>query len=81
VALGRDEQYSGATTVAFFGSVSARQGSRSCFEMFERRILRHSSLQSSGGQIIDATFVPVPSNAIPAKRTEIKCWEAAGKAG
>jgi IS5 family transposase len=37
------------------------------FEMFEE-YLRSQGLQAQGGQIIDATLVPVPRSAIPAMR-------------
>ena len=49
-----------ATTVAFFRDRLLKAGViEELFEMFES-YLRSQSLQARGGQIIDATLVPVP---------------------
>jgi IS5 family transposase len=60
VGLGLMNSIPDATTVAFFRERLRKAGViDELFEMFEI-YLRFQGLQARGGQIIDATFVPVP---------------------
>jgi IS5 family transposase len=59
-----------ATTVAFFRERLRKAGViEKLFELFEG-YLRSQGLQARSSQIIDASLVPVPNNAIPARRTK-----------
>ena len=70
VGLGLKNRIPDATTIAFFRERLRKAGViEELFEMFEG-YLRSQGLQDRNGQIIDATLVPVPSNAIPARRTK-----------
>ena len=60
VGLGVMNSIPDATTVAFFTKRLRKAGViEELFEMFEA-YLRSQDLQARGGQIIDATLVPVP---------------------
>ena len=60
VGLGVRNSIPDATIVAFFRERLRKAGViEELFEMFEE-YLRSQSLQARGGQIIDATLVPVP---------------------
>ena len=60
VGLGVMNSIPDATTVAFFRERLRKAGViEKLFEMFEK-YLRSQGLQARGGQIIDATLVPVP---------------------
>jgi len=60
VGLGLMNDIPDATTVAFFREHLRKAGViEELFEMFES-YLRSQGLQARGGQIIDATLVPVP---------------------
>jgi transposase, IS5 family len=58
-----------ATTVAYFRERLGKAGViEELFQMFEG-YLRVQGFEARGGQIIDATLVPVPKHAIPEKKT------------
>ena len=68
VGLGVMNDFPDATTVAFFRERLRKANVKDeLFEMFES-YLRDQGLEARGGQIIDATLVPVPKQRNTGKR-------------